>query len=98
VAAATSFRPVAEAGGLRWFGLQGNALYRQMAQFAQKILEGKKPSEMQVKGFRLAVDDRAGFLAHDLVGEEGFGAAFVSPACYGSHLLVPILFLLYSVV
>jgi hypothetical protein len=33
VAAATSFRPVAEAGGLRWFGLQGNALYRQMAQF-----------------------------------------------------------------
>jgi hypothetical protein len=62
------------------------------------MLGGKKPSEMQVKGFRLAVDDRAGFLAHDLVGEEGFGAAFVSPACYGSHLLVPILFLLYSVV
>jgi hypothetical protein len=69
-----------------WFSSQGNALYLQMAQFAQKILEGKKLSEMQVKCFRLAVDDRAGFLDHDLVGEEGFGAAFASPSCYGSHL------------
>ena len=68
-----------------WLGLQGNALYRQMAQSVQKILEGKKPSEMQVGCFRLAVDDRAGFLDHDLVGEEGFGAAFASRA-----VMVPI--------
>ena len=34
-----------------WLGLQGNALYRQMAQSVQKILEGKKPSEMQGQMF-----------------------------------------------
>jgi putative ABC transport system substrate-binding protein len=49
LAAATNFRSFAEAGGLMSYGYQGIALYRQMAFFVQKILQGNKPADMPVE-------------------------------------------------
>ena len=49
LAAATNFRSFAEAGGLMSYGYQSTALYRHMALFVQKVLEGNKPADMPVE-------------------------------------------------
>jgi putative ABC transport system substrate-binding protein len=49
LASAANFRSFAEAGGLMSYGYQGAALYRHMALFVQKILQGNKPADMPVE-------------------------------------------------
>jgi len=49
LAAATNFRSFADVGGLMSYGYQGSALYRQLALFVQKILQGNKPADMPVE-------------------------------------------------
>jgi putative ABC transport system substrate-binding protein len=49
LAAATNFRSFAEAGGLMSYGYQNAALYRHMALFVQKVLQGGKPADMPVE-------------------------------------------------
>lgn len=62
LAAATNFRSFAEAGGLMSYGYQGSDLYRHMALFVQKILEGDKPADIPVEQpikFELVINIRA---------------------------------------
>jgi putative tryptophan/tyrosine transport system substrate-binding protein len=49
LAAATNFRSFAEAGGLVSYGYPGTALYRHMAFFVQKVLQGNKPADIPVE-------------------------------------------------
>ena len=49
LAAATNFRSFAEAGGLMSYGYQSTALYRHMALFVQKLLQGNKLADMPVE-------------------------------------------------
>jgi putative ABC transport system substrate-binding protein len=49
LASATNFRSFAEAGGLMSYGYPGAALYRQMALFVQKVLQGEKPADLPVE-------------------------------------------------
>ena len=49
LAAATTPRSFAEAGGLMSYGYQARALYRDMALFVYKVLQGNKPADMPVE-------------------------------------------------
>jgi putative ABC transport system substrate-binding protein len=49
LALVTAFRSFTEAGALMSYGYQRTALYRHLALFVQKILEGNKPADMPVE-------------------------------------------------
>jgi putative ABC transport system substrate-binding protein len=49
LASATNFRSFPEVGGLMSYGYQGSALYRQLALFVQKVLQGTKPADVPVE-------------------------------------------------
>jgi putative tryptophan/tyrosine transport system substrate-binding protein len=49
LAAVTSLRSFAEAGGLMSYGYRAPALYRQMALFVHKVLQGNKPADIPVE-------------------------------------------------
>ena len=49
LAAASNQRSFTEAGGLMSYGYQATALYRQMALFVHKVLQGNKPADMPVE-------------------------------------------------
>ena len=45
----TIFRSFTEAGALMSYGYQRNALYRHLALFVRKVLEGTKPTDLPVE-------------------------------------------------
>ena len=49
LALATIFRSFTEAGALMSYGYQRTALYRHLALFVQKVLQGNKPADLPVE-------------------------------------------------